>query len=91
MISRSSLNIGQLGPKARSHCSNMEKPFSHSSGHIFYSTVMKLGQDACLGNCSDEFVRSSWPSCFPKSGSIMYTDDDLFAKKTGMLVTELIG
>jgi hypothetical protein len=47
--------MGDLGLKTRSHCSNMEKPCYHSRGHTFDSTVMKLGQDACLGNCSDEF------------------------------------
>jgi hypothetical protein len=34
----------------------MDNPCYHYSGHIFFdSTVMKLGQDACLGNCSNEF------------------------------------
>jgi hypothetical protein len=27
----------------------------NTSGHTFDSPVMKLGQNACLGNCSDEF------------------------------------
>jgi hypothetical protein len=52
MISMSSLNMGHLGSKNRSHCSNMES-------HIFDSPVMKLGQDTCLGNCSDEFEHVS--------------------------------
>jgi hypothetical protein len=47
--------MGHLGSKTRSHCSNMDNPCFHVSGHIFYSPVMKLGQNACLGNCSDEF------------------------------------
>jgi hypothetical protein len=55
MISWSSLNMGNLGSKTRSHHPNMENPFQHYNGHIFDSPVMKLGKDACLGNCSDEF------------------------------------
>jgi hypothetical protein len=33
----------------------MAKPCKHSSRHIFNSIVIKLGQDARLSNCSDEF------------------------------------
>jgi hypothetical protein len=55
MISKSSLNMNHIGSKMRSHCSNRKKPCQHSSGHIFDSLVMKLGQDACLGYCADEF------------------------------------
>jgi hypothetical protein len=36
----------------------MEKHCLHFSCHILVSFVMKLGQDACLGNCSDEFDES---------------------------------
>jgi hypothetical protein len=32
----------------------MDTPCKHSSGHIFDSPVMKLGQNAFLGNSSDE-------------------------------------
>jgi hypothetical protein len=33
----------------------MDNPCYYCSGHIFDSPVMKLGQNACLGNCLDEF------------------------------------
>jgi hypothetical protein len=41
-------HLGSLPP-------NMVKPCLHSSGYIFDSFVIELGQDACLVNCSDEF------------------------------------
>jgi hypothetical protein len=31
----------------------MDNPCKHSSGHICELPVMKLGQNACLGNCAD--------------------------------------
>jgi hypothetical protein len=56
--------MGHLGKKlGLCDCSNMDNPFKHSRGHIFDSPVIKLGQNACLGNCSDEFYLSgerSW-------------------------------
>jgi hypothetical protein len=39
----------------RSHCANIDYPFYHPSGHIFDSPVKKLGQNACVGNCFDDF------------------------------------
>jgi hypothetical protein len=39
------------------------RPFTfvcyHSSGHSFYSIIIKLCQHACLGNCSDDFEHGS--------------------------------
>jgi hypothetical protein len=48
--------MGRLGQKL-GHTTQIWKNLvnTHISCHIFDSTVMKLGQDACLGNCSDEF------------------------------------
>jgi hypothetical protein len=37
----------------------MEKPCQHSRGHIDDSIIIKLGQDACLGDSSDDFEHGS--------------------------------
>jgi hypothetical protein len=34
-------------------------PCLHSSGHVSDSSAIKLSQDACVGNCSDEFEHRS--------------------------------
>jgi hypothetical protein len=43
--------MGHLGLKTWSHCSNMDNIL----GDIFDSPVIELGQNACQGNCSDQF------------------------------------
>jgi hypothetical protein len=53
MISRLSSNMGHPGKKL-GHTAQIWIIFVNTSGHIFDSPVMKLGQNACLGNCSDE-------------------------------------
>jgi hypothetical protein len=47
--------MGHLELKTRSPELKIEIP----CGHIFASIIIKLGQDACLGDSSDEFVHGS--------------------------------
>jgi hypothetical protein len=54
----STLNIGDLGSKTRSHSPNMEKP-EHLSGHNFALMVIKLSQNACISYFSDELDHGS--------------------------------
>ena len=50
-----------LGKKTRSLGQILEKPCVHFKGHIFSSIIMKLAQNVCLDEISDEFVNgSSW-------------------------------
>jgi hypothetical protein len=56
MISRSSSNTGHLGGLKLGHTAQLWKNLVNTVEVIcFYLTVMKIGQDACLGNNSDEF------------------------------------
>jgi hypothetical protein len=48
MISRSSLNVGYLGSKTRSHCPNMDKPCLHSRGYYVDPNIPEIGEKGCL-------------------------------------------
>ena len=50
-----SLKIGHVGLKNRSLGQILEKPCVCCRGHIVSPVHMKLGQDVCLDESSDEF------------------------------------
>ena len=50
-----SLKMGHVESETRSLCQILEKPCVHSRGHIFSPIIMKLGQNVCLDETSDEF------------------------------------
>ena len=54
-----SLKMGHVGSKTRSLGKILEKPYVHSEGHIFCMIVMKLGQNVCLDEISDEVENGS--------------------------------
>ena len=47
------------GQKIRSLGQMLEKPCVCSTGHIFSQMIMKLGQNICLDEISDEFKSGS--------------------------------
>ena len=47
--------MGHVGLKTRSLRHVLEKPCVLSKGHIFSPILMKLGQNVCIDNISDEF------------------------------------
>ena len=51
--------MGHVGSKTRSPGQMLEKPFVGSRGHIFSRILMKVGQDVCLDDFSDEFKNGS--------------------------------
>ena len=53
--SRTGLKLGHVGSKTRSLGQILEKPCVRSRGHIFSPIVMKLGQNVCFDQISDEF------------------------------------
>ena len=55
MISGMSLILGYLGSKTRSLCQIQEIPYGRSRGHISCSIDLKIGQNVCLDEISDEF------------------------------------
>ena len=55
----SSSKLGHVGSKARSLGKILEKPHVRSRGHIFSPILMKLGQNVCLDEISDEFAIGS--------------------------------
>ena len=59
MISRTSLKISHVGSKTRSPDQILGKPCVRSRGHIFSRILMKVGQDVCLDDISDEFENGS--------------------------------
>ena len=59
MKSRTSLKVGHVGPKTRSMGQIVEKPCLQYRGHIFCLIIMKLGQNVCLDEISDEFENGS--------------------------------
>ena len=59
MISRTSSKIGHVGSKTRSTGQILEKPSVRSRGHILRRILMKVGQDVCLDDISDEFENGS--------------------------------
>ena len=60
--------MGHIRSKTRSLRQISEKPDVHSRGHIFSPIIMKLGQNVCLGEISDEFENGS---CWVKSRSLV--------------------
>ena len=59
MKSWMSVKIGHFGLKNRSRGKILEKSFVHTGGHIFGLKLMKLGQNVCLGEMSDECENGS--------------------------------
>ena len=59
MKSRTSSKMGHVGSKTRSLGQILEKPCVRSRGHIFSRILMKVGQDVCLDDISDEFENGS--------------------------------
>ena len=55
MKSRTSMKMGYVGSKTRSLGQILEKPCVRSRSHIFSPIIMKLGQNVCLDEISDEF------------------------------------
>ena len=51
--------MGQEGSKTRSPGQILGKPCVRSRGHIFSRILMKVGQDVCLDDISDEFENGS--------------------------------
>ena len=51
--------MGHMGSKSRSPGQILEKPSERSRGHIFSRILMKVGQDVCLDDISDEFENGS--------------------------------
>ena len=51
--------MGHVWTKTRSLGQILEKPCVHSGGHIFSPVIMKLGQNVCLDEISDEFDNGS--------------------------------
>ena len=51
--------MGHVGSKTRSLGKILEKPCIRSRGHIFSQVIMKLGQNDCLDEISDEFENGS--------------------------------
>ena len=59
MISRTSSKMGHVGSKTRSPGQILGKPCVCSRGHIFSRILMKVGEDVCLDDISDEFENGS--------------------------------
>ena len=56
MKSCTSSKLKHVGSETRLLDQNLEKPYDRCSrGHIFNSILMKLGQNVCLDESSDEF------------------------------------
>ena len=51
--------MGHVGSKTRSPGQILEKPCVRSRGHSFGWILMKVGQDVCLDEISDEFENGS--------------------------------
>ena len=47
--------MGEVSSKTMSLGHILEKPCVHGRGHIFSQIIMKLGQNICLDEISDEF------------------------------------
>ena len=59
MKSHTSLKMGIVGSKTRSLGQILDKLCVHSRSHIFSLIIMKLGQNVCLDEISDEFENGS--------------------------------
>ena len=51
--------MGHVGSKTRSPGQILGKPCVRSRDHIFSRILMKVGQDVCLDDISDEFENGS--------------------------------
>ena len=51
--------MGHVGSKPRSLGQILEKPCPSCRGQIFSQIIMKLGQNVCLDEISDEFENGS--------------------------------
>ena len=60
--------MGHVRSKTRSLVQISEKPYVHSSGHIFSPIIMKRGQNVCLDEISD---RCENGSCWVKTRSLV--------------------
>ena len=61
--------MGNVGSKTRSLGQILEKLCVHPIGHIFSPIIMKLGQNVCLDEISDEFKK--WVLWGQKLGQIL--------------------
>ena len=100
MKSQTSSQIGYVGSKTRSlgqisenklgHWSMLEKPFVRFRGNIFSQIIMKLGQNICLDEISDEYengnVRSKPWSHLRKNLFMLYQIFGLILMKLGQSV-----
>ena len=59
MKSCMSLKMLNVRSKTKSLGQILEKPCAHSRGHICSPIIMKLGQNVCLDQISDEFKNGS--------------------------------
>ena len=59
MKSLTSWKMAHVRSKTRSLCQILQKPYIRSRGHIFSPIIMKLGQNVCLDEISDEFENGS--------------------------------
>ena len=59
MMSRTILKMGHVGSKTRSLDQILEKLCVRSRGHIFSPIFMKVGQDVCLDDISEDFENGS--------------------------------
>ena len=55
-----SSKMGHIRSKTRSLGQILEKPCVRSRGHILSPIIMKLGQNVCLGEVSDEFQKMGY-------------------------------
>ena len=55
MKSRTSSKFSQVGSKTRSLGQILQKSCAYSRGHILSWILMKLGQNVCIDEISDEF------------------------------------
>ena len=59
MKSSTNLKLGDVQAKTRSLVQILEKPCVPSRGHIFSLMIMKLDQNVCLDEISDEVENKS--------------------------------
>ena len=55
--SQRNLKLGHVGSKTRLLGKNLEKPFVSPRVYIFIPILMKLGQNVCLDEVSDEIEK----------------------------------
>ena len=60
MKSQISSKMGHVRSKTRSIGQILEKPCARYRGHIFSRMIMKLGQNVCLDEISEDFENRSY-------------------------------